>query len=187
MAERPSPVPVPARPFQGRRAGIVTRTVAAAVDVVVVLVIIALIYGCVAAVGFLLNPSSFSWPRNLSWGLPTLGFVVSVPYLAFSWCTTGRSYGGALLGLRVVNRRGHRLGLVAATIRALLCVCFPIGLFWASVSRTNRSLQDVVMRTSAIYDWTPRTEATKAEPYDAVPSIDPEPPGPLTDSERMSR
>ena len=30
---------------------------------------------------------------------------------------------------------------------------FPVGLFWVAFSRENRSLQDVVLRTSVIHDW----------------------------------
>jgi hypothetical protein len=30
---------------------------------------------------------------------------------------------------------------------------FPIGLLWCAVSTSRRSLQDIVVRTSVIYDW----------------------------------
>ncbi len=44
-------------------------------------------------------------------------------------------------------------------LRAGFCVVFPIGLFWCAVSRENRSVQDVVLRSSVIHDWpTPKTE-----------------------------
>jgi len=35
---------------------------------------------------------------------------------------------------------------------------FPIGVLWVAVSRTNKSVQDILVRTSVIYDW--RSEAT---------------------------
>lgn len=38
-------------------------------------------------------------------------------------------------------------------MRALACALFPIGVLWVAVSRENWSLQDVVLRTSVIYDW----------------------------------
>ena len=31
---------------------------------------------------------------------------------------------------------------------------FPVVLFWVVVSRENRSLPDVLLRTSVVYDWT---------------------------------
>jgi hypothetical protein len=34
-----------------------------------------------------------------------------------------------------------------------------IGLGWAALSRQNRSVQDIVLRTSVIYDWENRPRA----------------------------
>jgi uncharacterized RDD family membrane protein YckC len=53
----------------------------------------------------------------------------------------------------VVNRKGHRLHPLPSFVRAVLYVIFPIGLFWVLISGHNRSLQDLVVRTSVIYDW----------------------------------
>jgi uncharacterized RDD family membrane protein YckC len=150
-------VPVRARPYQGRRAGVVTRFVASAVDLVVVVVIVGVIYAVIAGFGFLLHPRSFQWPENLGWSIPVIGFVILVPYLTFSWCTSGRTYGDVLLGLRVVDWRGERMRVPWAVLRAIACTVFPIGLLWAAISPGNRSVQDVLLRTSVIYDWTPRT------------------------------
>jgi hypothetical protein len=38
-------------------------------------------------------------------------------------------------------------------LRAAFCVAFAVGVFWVLVSSSNRSVQDVVLRTSVIYDW----------------------------------
>lgn len=155
--EPPSPVPGPARGYQGRPAGVVTRLTAGLLDLLVSIGIVAAIYGGWAGLLFLVQPRSFRWPDGLGWSIPVIGFVVVTPYLALSWSATGRTYGDALLGLRVVSRHGHRLRLPRALLRAVLCVLFPIGLLWTAVSRANRSVQDVLLRTSVIYDWAPRT------------------------------
>jgi len=55
--------------------------------------------------------------------------------------------------VRVVNYKGAKLRWVGAFVRALFCTIFPVGLFWVIVSSSNRSVQDVVMRTNVIYDW----------------------------------
>jgi hypothetical protein len=34
----------------------------------------------------------------------------------------------------------------------VLCTLFPIGLVWVLVSGENRSVQDLLLRTSALYD-----------------------------------
>jgi hypothetical protein len=40
-----------------------------------------------------------------------------------------------------------------ALVRAAFCVVFAVGLFWVLISGANRSVQDVVLRTSVVYDW----------------------------------
>ena len=90
--------------------------------------------------------------------MPVLYFVLMTAYLAFSWAGTGRTYGAALLGVRVVNYKGATMRLPGAILRAVLCVVFPIGLLWVAISSANRSIQDVIFRTSVIYDWSPRAE-----------------------------
>ena len=67
----------------------------------------------------------------------------------------GRTYGCHVLGLRVVSYRGSRMRPLGALLRAVFCVFFPIGLLWCAASRANRSVQDVVLRTSVVYDWEP--------------------------------
>ena len=74
-------------------------------------------------------------------------------YLALLWHSIGRSYGGIVMGLRVVDARGRHIHLGLALLRAAFCVAFPLGVAWVAVSRANRSVQDVVLRTSVIYDW----------------------------------
>jgi uncharacterized RDD family membrane protein YckC len=150
-----SAVPVSARPYQGHPAGIVSRGAAAVVDLLLGAGIVAGLYLGVAGVAFIVSPRRFHWPSNLGWSLPVVGFVVAVAYLTLTWCVTGRSYGDALFGLRVINVHGDRVNVVVAVVRAALYVFFPIGLLWVVVSGKNRSVQDIVLRTSVIYDWVP--------------------------------
>jgi uncharacterized RDD family membrane protein YckC len=37
-------------------------------------------------------------------------------------------------------------------LRAVLCTIVPIGLFWVGLSRDNRSVQDLLLRTSVVHD-----------------------------------
>lgn len=153
-----SPVPREARPYQGRRAGLVTRIVAAAIDGI--LVGFALLVGYLALAGFLflVNPRGFTFPEvGLVFSMAS-AFVVLVVYLSVSWWISGRSYGCLVMGLRVLSHREEHLGAGWALVRALFCVVFPIGLLWVAASRENRSLQDVLLRTSVVYDWQPRAE-----------------------------
>lgn len=151
-----SPIPRGARPYQGRRAGVVTRMVAAVIDSLVVVAILLLGYATIAGLRFMVDPLTFSFPRA-SW-LLNLAVVlgVTIGYLTFGWAISGRTYGALIMGLRVVGPRGRRLRLPGALLRASLCVLVPIGLLWCAVNQQNRSLQDVLLRTSVIYDWQPR-------------------------------
>ena len=93
-----------------------------------------------------------------------------LPQLA--WATTGRSYGGRLLGLRVVDSHGRRIRPLVALARALLCVFVPVVLFWVIISRENRSAADILLRTSVVYDW-----ASASEPDDLPARNGGAPPG----------
>jgi uncharacterized RDD family membrane protein YckC len=151
-----SVVPPEARPFQGRYAGLVSRLLANTVDFAVVTLAVASGYAAVAALRFLWNSRTFSFPAP-SFGLLLLAWTgLMVVYLACAWTVTGRTYGDHLLGLRVVGPRGRPPRAGGALVRAVFCVLFPIGLLWVAVSRDSRSAQDVVLRFSVVYDWAPR-------------------------------
>ena len=150
-----SPIPREARPYQGHRAGIVTRMVAAVIDTGVVAAIILAGYGALIGGAFILSPRDLTVPNpSLLFSLTT-SFFVAVLYLTVGWSINGRTYGCHVMALRVVSFRGQRLRPTVALLRALFCVGFPIGLFWCAGSRANRSIQDVVLRSSVVYDWRP--------------------------------
>lgn len=151
-------IPREARDFQGMRAGIISRLIANAIDLAIAAGIVLAAYVGWAGLKFAYNPVSFTWPSAqliLIFGgvLVTLGFEFWV-----LWATTGRTYGDHVMGLRVVNFRGERLRWFGALVRAAFCVVFMLGLLWVAVSHQNRSVQDVVLRTSVIYDWQPRAK-----------------------------
>ena len=60
--------------------------------------------------------------------------------------------------------------------QAVFCTAFPIGLYWAVVSPTRRSIQDTVLRTQVLYDW-PEKKVALAHPM-AVPGASPVVPSP---------
>lgn len=148
-------IPRPARPFQGRPAGLVTRIGAAIVDGAVIGVVVAVLYAGAVGVRFVISPSSFSMSDNPSWAIVPLVIAVTVAYFTESWSSNGRTYGDALLGLRVVRIDGQRITVPRALLRAALCTAFPVGLLWVAVSRSNRSVHDLLLRTKVIYDWSP--------------------------------
>lgn len=146
-------IPPAARRLQGRRAGLITRLLANTVDFAVVAAVVAGGYAAVAALRFLWNSRTFTFPAPGFGLLVIAGGVVMTLYLAACWIASGRTYGDHLLGLRVVGGHGLPLRPVPALLRSVLCVLFPIGLFWIVISRDNRSVQDVLLRSSVVYDW----------------------------------
>jgi uncharacterized RDD family membrane protein YckC len=147
------PIPVEARGFQGRRAGLVTRAAAAAVDLGVVALALVVAYGALVVVGFLISRDRFQVPIPSLWLGSAVGLVAMTLYLTIGWHNGGRTYGCHVMGLRVVDRRGGEPGVMTALLRAVFDVLFPVGLAWVVVSRQNRSVQDAALRTSVIYDW----------------------------------
>jgi uncharacterized RDD family membrane protein YckC len=159
-ANQVSTIPVEARPYQGLRAGIVTRVLANLIDVAVVTLVLVSGYVGWMAIRFLRGPTEFTLPPvSPLVTVILIGLWVQGLYFGLAWMTTGRTYGDHVMGLRVVNARGRRLRPWGAAARAAFCVAFPIGLFFVVVNRKNRSVQDVVLRTSVIYDWTVRMES----------------------------
>jgi uncharacterized RDD family membrane protein YckC len=151
----PEVLPARARSFQGLRAGIVTRALAASVDVVVVAGLGAaalLVWSLFRSLGQ--RTFQFTWLGSIP--LFVLGELILCLYLWSAWSSTGRTIGKQVMGLRVVNAEGRLLRPLSALLRAILCVVFPIGLLWCVVSQGNRSAQDVLLRTSVIYDWNVR-------------------------------
>ena len=148
--------PVPASPrvadLKGRRAGLVTRVVASAVDAVLAALLVTAGWAAVAAFRFLLHPVRFTLPAPGAQVLLYVGLGTLTAYLAVTWAVAGGSYGDRLLGLRVVGAPGARLHWGRCLLRATLCTVFPLGLFWVPLSRDNRSVQDLLLRTSVVHD-----------------------------------
>ena len=80
-----SPVPREARPYQGQRAGVVTRLVSALIDSVLASLGLGAAYAALTALLFVLDPKGFSFPS------PSLVFTVAgylallATYLTVGW------------------------------------------------------------------------------------------------------
>ena len=145
--------PEVAQALQGRRAGVVSRFLADAVDFGVVLAIVLVGYLIKVVIRFMLSPRTFTWPSPRPLLMFWIGWVALVFYLAFGWSGTGRTLGKQLLGLRVVDHSGGQLRFGVAFLRAIFCAALPFTLFWCAVSPANRDVADLILRTSVVYDW----------------------------------
>lgn len=158
-------LPTDAIAFQGERAGLVSRAVAAGIDVAIVFVVVLGTVAVLWMLSFIINPTNADIAGSLQQAadrtdripspitLVLYGYLVNVLYWTAFWALSGRTIGNLVMGLRVVSSKGNHPGWVGSFLRAVFCTAFPFGLLWVLVSGQNRSVQDVVLRTSVIYDW----------------------------------
>ncbi|MET0953043.1 MAG: RDD family protein [Aeromicrobium sp.] len=151
--DRASTIPTAARVHQGHQAGIVSRLIAAGLDLVVVILLLLAAYGAWSIAVFVLETRSFTFPRPSTLLMVVAYLIVAISYLATSWWVSGRSYGQHLLGLRVTTQGGDRLRFPRALLRSGVCVGFPIGLVWVVLSRRHAAAHDLLLHTSVSYDW----------------------------------
>ena len=162
-----SALPPAAKDFQGQRAGVVTRCLAAAVNFGVVVVMLAAVYFAIAGAMLLWDPKHAdlpNFPRSLA---VTTGGVLAIIYLAASWSTSGRTVGDQLLGLRVEGRGGERLHILRSLLRACICVLFPSG------CSSPRSIATAVHWPTS---WWSRSSSTTGRPEPCGTRTNPESP-----------
>jgi len=157
-----SAVPREARAYQGHRAGMVTRGIAGAVDAAVVLLMVMVGLLCVNGLSFLLDPRGFRVVGASQEVLVEVALATAVVYLAGTWAVMGRSYGCRLMGLKIVDRRGRSPRFLRSLLRAVFYVLFPVGLLWCCVGRSRKSVQDLVLGTTVVYDWMPEHRPRRA-------------------------
>jgi uncharacterized RDD family membrane protein YckC len=175
-------VPAEARPLQGRRAGLVSRLAANAVDVALTFALLLASYVGVAFVRLMWQGKEFTLPSPSFVRALLFGHLILIAYFAITWTTSGRTYGDRLMGLRVIDRNHRTMGFAWSLLRAILCAAVPLALLWVAIGRQNRSVQDLILRTSVIYDWQIRASGTEIQTVDdesddpAGPGVDVQPP-----------
>jgi uncharacterized RDD family membrane protein YckC len=155
MSERhEAPVhPRVAEALQGRPAGLVSRAVAAAIDVLVVMAIIVVAYMAVSVAMFAVSPKTYAFPtpdRRFTLAAAAAG---AITYFTIGWWVAGRSCGCAVMGLRVVETGRRNVRFVRALARALVCVLVPVGLALCVLTPDALALHDLLTRTRVVYDW----------------------------------
>ena len=144
------------REAQGKRAGFASQAVAMALDLVSVVVVyfgLLLLYG---GLHFVVTDSQFEMPQPGKGVNAILLFFVGWFVLAGAWSSSGRAFGMAFVGLRVVDASGEPVRKGQSRVRAILVV-FTLGLGVVTVlfSRRNKSLYDMLCKTAVVYAWRP--------------------------------
>lgn len=144
---------------QGHYAGSVSRFLAFIVDAAVSAGLFALGLAATSLVVQGVTSHSVSWSRT--------NIVVAIIfgaweffYFAYSWAASGRSFGMAVLGVRVVRADGTALeprqGIVRALVFPLSFLFCGLGFLGILVQREHRALHDLIAGTAVIYAWDAR-------------------------------
>jgi uncharacterized RDD family membrane protein YckC len=145
--------------WQGHYAGSVSRFLAFVLDAVVSAGLFALGLAATSLVVQVVTGHSVSWSRT--------NIVVAIIFVAweffyfgYSWAASGRSFGMAVLGIRVVRADGRALeprqGVVRALVFPLSFLFCGLGFLGILVQREHRALHDLIAGTAVIYAWDAR-------------------------------
>ena len=155
----PAPPSEPAPAY----AGLVTRTIAFALDVAII-DIAALLTGAIVGLGL----SALDIPQRVMHVLVIIGAGITVlwgiGYLAWFWSSSGQTPGDRVLGLRVMRAStGEPISFKRAVVRVFALVLsalpFCLGFVMILFDSRRRALHDRIVRTVVVYhDWKdPRT------------------------------
>jgi uncharacterized RDD family membrane protein YckC len=145
--------------LQGHYAGIVTRTAAFGIDVVVAMTLFTL---GGAVLEYVL--SSLIGRRISLSNAPVVSVIVLslwlLIYFAYPIAVGGRTMGMTFVGLEVVTKEGRPVSGKSAVLRTvflpLSIVFLGIGILMILLNRDRRALHDLVAGTSVVYSWNAR-------------------------------
>jgi len=145
--------------YQGRYAGSVSRLTAYVIDL---LLSIGVFYIALAAISFgwqIVTGNSVHWNRSNT--VVVILFVAwHLFYMGYSWASSGRTFGMAVLGICVVRADGvtvdSRHGFLRALVFPLSFLTLGLGFLGILVQRERRALQDLIAGTAVVYAWDAR-------------------------------
>jgi uncharacterized RDD family membrane protein YckC len=145
--------------LQGRYAGFASRFAAYVVDACASTVVFMLALGAISFAVSVVTGKSVNWNRDDTWaGIAYVSWLFI--YFAYSWAASGKTFGMALLGVRVVRSDGADAGARRAVVRTLALplsfVIFGLGFVGILLGRQRRTLHDVIAGTVVVYSWDAR-------------------------------
>src|SRR5262245_751298 len=167
---------------QGNYAGSVSRFLAYAIDLFASTAVYTLALAAISYVVQIVTGEQVSWNRQ--------NILVVVLYVAweffyfgYSWAVSGRTFGMAVLGVRVVRADGApaepRRGVVRALVFPLSFLLLGLGFLGILVQRERRALHDLIAGTAVIYAWDARAARLRFLAREAEKAAPPAPASPL--------
>jgi uncharacterized RDD family membrane protein YckC len=145
--------------LQGRYAGFASRFAAYFVDACASTVVFMLALAAIAFAVSVVTGKQVNWNRDDTWaGIAYAAWLFI--YFAYSWAASGKTFGMALLGLRVLRSDGADAGARRAVVRTLALplsfLVFGLGFTGILLGRRRRALHDVIAGTVVVYSWEAR-------------------------------
>jgi uncharacterized RDD family membrane protein YckC len=167
--------------YQGHYAGSVSRFVAYVIDLAVSTAVFTLALAAISYAVQIVGGRSVSWHRSNT--VVAIIFVAwQFVYFGYSWAMSGRTFGMAVLGIRVVRADGAavapRQGVVRAVVFPLSFLLCGLGFLGILVQREHRALHDLIAGTAVIYAWDARAARLRFLARQAEVSAGGEGPGP---------
>jgi uncharacterized RDD family membrane protein YckC len=156
----------------GYYAGIGSRFLALAVDLVLIAVLIAISIWFVTTALSLLGVQRFYQDLIDSMGFDVvsvaissfLGSAIVFCYAVILWSLNGRTLGMALMGLKVVAPDGSHISVWRALVRVIMffisAILFFLGFLWVLGDDRRQGWHDKVAGTFVIYAWPAKPEET---------------------------
>ena len=144
---------------QGHYAGSVSRFAAYDIDLIVTTAVFSLGLAAISYVVHVVAGHDVSWNRsNIVVALIFAGWQFL--YFGYSWAVSGRTFGMAFLGIRVVRADGAVLPPKQAVLRSLVFplsfLLFGLGFIGILVQHEHRALHDLIAGGAVVYSWDAR-------------------------------
>jgi uncharacterized RDD family membrane protein YckC len=144
---------------QGHYAGSVSRFLAYAIDITASSAAFGLALAAISYVTKVVTGHEVSWNRG-NVVVAAVFVAWQFLYFGYSWAASGRTFGMAVLGIRVVMADGApvepRRGVLRALVFPLSFLLFGLGFLGILVQRERRALHDLIAGTAVIYAWDAR-------------------------------
>jgi uncharacterized RDD family membrane protein YckC len=163
--------------LQRHYAGSVTRFTAYAIDFIVSSGLFAIALAAISYAAEVITGHSIAWNNHdVITGIAYACWYLL--YFGYSWATSGRTPGMAVLGLRVIRADGAELdpwrGIVRALAFPLSFLFFGLGFLGILVQREHRALHDFIAGTVVIYAWDARAARLRFLAREPLPAASPD-------------
>ncbi len=158
---------------QGHYAGSVSRFLAYAIDLAACSGVFAAALAGISYAAQVVTGRQVTWNReNL---VVAIIFVAwQFLYFGYSWAASGRTFGMAVLGVRVVRADGAIIdpwrGVLRAFVFPLSFLLFGLGFLGILIQPERRALHDLIAGTAVVYAWDARAARLRFLAREAGPA-----------------